>query len=120
MKSILIVDDSEMARTTLCFALKTKQYSVFDAENGKDAIKKLNENSDISLIITDVNMPEMNGIELITHIRNVMGNKAIPIFALTTDDKAGSEVMQKGATGFLQKTSKTSEEVQKIVSKYIN
>jgi CheY-like chemotaxis protein len=119
MKSILIVDDSDMARTTICFALKTKQYSVFGAANGKEAIKILNENSEIGLVITDVNMPEMNGIQLISYIREIMGNKTIPIFALTTDEKAGTEVTGKGATGFLLKTSKTSEEVQKIVSKYI-
>jgi two-component system, chemotaxis family, chemotaxis protein CheY len=119
MKSILVVDDSDMARTAICFALKTKNYQVIDAKDGKDALVKIALNKDIGLIITDVNMPEMNGLELIAHIREVLHDKTTPIYALTTDEKAGKEVVGKGATGYLLKTAKTSEEVQKIVSMHI-
>ncbi len=119
MKSILIVDDSEMARAAMCFSLRIKNYTVVDTASAKEAIAKLGGTGDIGLIITDLNMPEMNGIELIKHIREVMGNKTIPIFVLTTDDSAGKDVLGKGATGFLLKSSKTSEEVHKIVKQYI-
>jgi two-component system, chemotaxis family, chemotaxis protein CheY len=119
VKSILIVDDSEMARAAMCFSLKIKNYTIIDSASGKDAIKRLEGNPEIGLIITDLNMPEMNGIELIKHIRETMGNRSIPIFVLTTDDNAGKDVLGKGATGFLLKSSKTSEEVHKIIKQYI-
>ena len=119
MKSILIVDDSEMARAAMGFSLKVKNYSVLDSANGNDAIRKLTENPDIGVIITDLNMPEMSGIELIRHIRETMGNKTIPIYVLTTDVTAGKEVLEKGATGFLLKSSRTSEEVQNVIKIYI-
>ncbi len=119
MKSILVVDDSEMARTAICFALKTKNYTAIGAKDGKDALEKLKEHSDIGLIITDVNMPEMNGIELINYIRTELGDTKTPIYALTTDEKAGKDVIAKGATGYLVKTAKASEEVQKIVALHI-
>jgi two-component system chemotaxis response regulator CheY len=119
MKSILIVDDSDMARTAICFALKMKNYSVLNATDGKDALKKIEEHKDIGLIITDLNMPQMSGTELIAHIRGVIGDTSMPIYALTTDEKAGKEVIGKGATGFILKNSKTSDEVYKIVRIYI-
>jgi two-component system chemotaxis response regulator CheY len=119
VKSILIVDDSDMARAAMCFALKIKKYTVIDTPNGKDAIKKLGENPDIGLVITDLNMPEMSGLELIRYIRETMGNTTIPIYVLTTDDSAGKDVLGKGATGILLKSSKTSEEIDRIVKKYI-
>jgi CheY-like chemotaxis protein len=120
MKSILIVDDSEMARAAMSFSLKVKNYPVIDCANGNDAIRKLAENPDIGVIITDLNMPEMSGIELLRHIRETMGNKTIPIYVLTTDVTAGKEVLEKGATGFLLKSSRTSEEVQNIIKKHIS
>jgi two-component system chemotaxis response regulator CheY len=108
-----------MARASMSFALKTRKYNVIDAVNGKDALQKLQENPDIGLVITDINMPVMNGIELISTIRGKLGNKTLPIFALTTEESAGADIMANGATGFLLKNTKTSEEIQKIVIKYI-
>lgn len=119
MKTILIVDDSDMARASMSFALRTKKYTVIDAANGKDALQKLKDNPDVGLVITDINMPEMNGIELISTIRTKLGNKALPIYALTTEESAGADIMANGASGFLLKNTKTSEEIQKIVSQYI-
>lgn len=119
MKSILIVDDSSIARSAMCFALKIKNYTVIDSINGKDAVKKLGANQDIGLVITDLNMPAMNGGELVSYIRETMDNKTLPIYVLTTDESSGEEVLGKGATGFLLKSIKTSEEIQDIVRKHI-
>jgi CheY-like chemotaxis protein len=119
MKKILIVDDSEMARTTMSFSLKSKRYEVVEAANGKEAVERLSEHDDIGLVITDLNMPEMNGLELIDHIRKNCRPSDLPVYVITTESKTGNEVMEKGATGFIIKSSKTSEEMHKVVGKYI-
>ncbi len=119
MSKILIVDDSEMARASMSFSLKSKRYDVVEAANGKEALVKLDEHQDIALVITDLNMPEMDGLALIQQVRQFGKKKDLPIYVITTEQKTGDEVIQKGATGVIIKTGKTSEEMHKIVSKYV-
>ncbi|MBN2353279.1 MAG: response regulator [Spirochaetales bacterium] len=119
MKKILIVDDSEMARKSMCFSLSSKRYNVLEAVSGRDAVAKLKENPDIGLVITDLNMPEMNGLELIAHIRSNHKPADIPVYVITTENKTGDDVMKKGATGYIVKSSKTSEELHRIVEKHM-
>jgi two-component system, chemotaxis family, chemotaxis protein CheY len=119
MKKILIVDDSDMARASMSFSLKSRKYDVLDAGNGKEALQKLAANQDIGLIITDVNMPEMNGIELVQNLRKNPATAALPVIAITTDEKMGNEIVAKGATQFIIKSSKSSEEIHAMVLKYL-
>jgi two-component system chemotaxis response regulator CheY len=120
MNKILIVDDSEMARASMSFSLKSKRYGVVEAVNGKDALVKLSEHQDIGLVITDLNMPEMDGVALIQKVRQSDRNKDLPIYVITTEQKTGEEVIKKGATGVIIKSGKTSEEIHKIVSQYVS
>jgi two-component system chemotaxis response regulator CheY len=119
MNKILIVDDSEMARASMSFSLKSQRYDVVEAENGRDAVAKLEVHKDIGLIITDLNMPEMDGISLIRHVRQFGRNKDIPIYVITTEQKTGDEVIKKGATGVIIKTGRTSEEIRRIVGLHV-
>jgi two-component system chemotaxis response regulator CheY len=119
MKKILIVDDSEMARRSMVFSLTSKRYDVLEAVNGRDAVDKLKANADIGLVITDLNMPEMDGRALIAYVRQSPVWKDVPVFVITTETQTGNELMEKGATGFIMKSSKTSEEMHRIVSQYI-
>ncbi len=119
MKKILIVDDSEMARKSMCFSLSSKGHNVLEAINGRDGVAKLKANADIGLVITDLNMPEMNGLELIAYIRKNYTPSDIPVYVITTESRTGDEVIEKGATGYIIKSSKTSEELHKIVSMHI-
>ena len=119
MKKILIVDDSEMARKSMCFSLASKRYDVLEAINGKDAVDKLRRNSDIGLVITDLNMPEMSGLELIGYIRSSHKPSDIPVYVITTESKTGDDVMKKGATGYIVKSSKTSQELHRIVDQHM-
>jgi two-component system chemotaxis response regulator CheY len=119
MKKILIVDDSEMARRSMVFSLTSKRYEVIEAVNGKDGVDKLKANADVGLVITDLNMPEMNGLDLAAWIRKNYKPSDIPVYVITTESKTGDEVIAKGATGFIIKSSKTSEEMHKIVAKVI-
>ncbi len=119
MKKILIVDDSEMARKSMAFSLASKRYDVLEAVNGSDGVVKLKANDDIGLVITDLNMPEMNGMELIAYIRTKHTHPDIPVYVITTESKTGDEVIAKGATGYIIKSSKTSAELHKIVGEHI-
>ncbi len=81
-KTILIVDDSSTYRTLLSFTLEKYNYSVIEAENGDDGLRLLDQKKNIDMIISDVNMPIMGGLEMITAIR--ARNLTIPIVMLTT------------------------------------
>jgi len=67
--SFLIVDDDEIVRKLIVKMLKDEKYEIIQATNGKKALNILAENKDIQLVITDLIMPEMEGIETITHIK---------------------------------------------------
>lgn len=92
-KRILIVDDSSTIRDVLGIALKREGYDVVTAEDGVDALKKLDGQS-INLIITDVNMPNMDGITLVKEVKKLPAYKFTPICMLTTE--AGQEMMNEG------------------------
>ncbi|MBI5599144.1 MAG: response regulator [Deltaproteobacteria bacterium] len=83
-KNVLIVDDCDTTRKILSYMAKSVGYNPVTAVNGLDAIEKLAQN-DISVIVTDLNMPMMDGLEL---VRTVRGNErygAIPIIMVSTE-----------------------------------
>ena len=85
-KTILIVDDSESIREVVSFTLENAGFAVLVAANGKEATNFL-DGQEIDLIITDLHMPEMNGIELIKYVRLNEIYKRIPILFLTTESQ---------------------------------
>ncbi|MGC8803321.1 MAG: response regulator [Bacteroidales bacterium] len=103
-KTILIVDDSESIREVVSFTLENEGYKVLVAVDGKDALKFL-DGTDIDLVITDLHMPVMDGIELIKHIRSMEKYQRIPILFLTTESQAAKkmEAKEAGATGWIIK-----------------
>ncbi len=103
-KNILIVDDSESIREVVSFTLENEGYNVLVGVDGKDALKYL-DGSPIDLIITDLHMPEMDGIELIKNVRKMDNYKRIPILFLTTESQASKkmEAKEAGATGWIIK-----------------
>lgn len=100
---ILIVDDSKSMRQMVAMTLKSAGFQVVEAEDGMMAIGVFNSNRDTSLIITDVNMPNMGGIEFTKKIREL--NKSIPILMLTTESSDTMKMTGKsvGATGWIVK-----------------
>ena len=92
-KTILIVDDSSSVRTVVATALKGAGYSVVDACDGKDALGKLNGDK-IHLIISDVNMPNMDGITFVKEVKKLPNYKFTPICMLTTESEQSK--MQEG------------------------
>lgn len=103
-KRILTVDNSKTMRDMVAFTLKGAGFEVFEAEDGVKALALLGKTS-VDAIITDINMPNMDGVTLVKQLRAQAKFKAIPILILTTeggDDKkqAGK---QAGATGWIVK-----------------
>ncbi len=92
-KTILIVDDSASVRTVVATALKGAGYDVIQGCDGKDAISKMTGDK-IHMIISDVNMPNMDGIEFVKEVKKMPAYKFTPICMLTTESEASK--MQEG------------------------
>jgi two-component system, chemotaxis family, chemotaxis protein CheY len=92
-KKILIVDDSSSVRTVARMALREKGYEVLEAANGQEALAKL-DGERCNLIISDVNMPVMDGITLLKEIKRHPNYKFTPVIMLTTE--AGEDKKQEG------------------------
>lgn len=109
-KKILTVDDSASIRQMVSFTLKKEGYEVIEASDGKDALSKIGSGG-VSMVITDLHMPNMNGIELIRALRANPSYKFTPIVMLTTEshqDKKDSG-RQAGATGWIVKPFKPEQ-----------
>ncbi len=103
-KVILTVDDSASVRQMIRFTLEDAGYSVIEATDGRDAITKL-ESNPVNLVFTDLNMPFVDGIQLIKHIRSSSVNKFLPIIMITTESQNDKKMQgkQAGATGWIVK-----------------
>ena len=102
---LLIVDDSAMLRDMLTYALDEGGYSsVEEAIDGVDGLEKA-KNTTFDLIITDVNMPNMDGLTLVQELRKLDQYKKTPILVLTTErsDEMKSKGKEAGATGWIVK-----------------
>jgi two-component system chemotaxis response regulator CheY len=103
-KTIMTVDDSASVRQMVSFTLREAGFEVVEAVDGLDAMSKLN-GSPIHMVLTDLNMPNMDGIELIRNLRAYPACKFIPIIMLTTESQAEKKQEGKaaGATGWIVK-----------------
>lgn len=104
MAQILVVDDSASMRQMVAFTLKAAGHVVTEAVDGVDGLKKA-KSSTFDLVITDVNMPNMDGITLTKELRAVSNYRFTPILTLTTESSAEKKMAgkQAGATGWLVK-----------------
>jgi len=104
-KTIMIVDDSSTMLMSLRNSLEIAGFNVLEANDGSVALRNLQAGAKPDLIITDINMPNMGGIELIGKARALPGLRFIPILALTTESQQGKrdEAKKLGATGWLLK-----------------
>lgn len=113
---VLVVDDDFINRKLLHTLLK-KNPSVketIEAENGSDALDKLKKDSTIDLILLDIMMPVVDGIEFLKIFRSDMSNAHIPVIVLSTDDTRKTEVFDNGANDFLRKPVKEEKLNEKI------
>ncbi len=118
-KCIMTVDDSASIRQMVSFTLKGAGYEVIEAVDGKDALSKLNGKA-VNMILTDLNMPNLDGIGLIKGVRSIPAYKFIPIVMLTTESQEARKLEGKsaGATGWIIKPFKP-EQLIAVVKKVI-
>jgi two-component system chemotaxis response regulator CheY len=104
-KNILIVDDSESIRAVVGMALRSEGYNVIVGEDGQHGLELLLENDTINLIISDLNMPRMDGISFLKEVRKLERFKYLPILILTTESQESKKLEAKnsGATGWIIK-----------------
>lgn len=124
-KNILIVDDSPTLRASVNFVLTGGGYNVFQAENGEAGLLKLDEikktGERVNLIISDVNMPKMNGLEFLRNIKDKNSlNKFIPVIILTTEREETLKQQGKeyGAAGWMTKPFKP-DLLLSVIKKFI-
>ncbi len=121
MKKIaLIADDSTTIRKFVSFALKSMGIDVVAACDGMEALEKLN-NEKFDIVITDLNMPHVDGYELITSIREIEEYKSIPIIILSSeqDEEDKAKGYNVGADSYMVKPFDTKR-LQYEVSKFLN
>ena len=108
-KVILTVDDSASVRQMVKFTLSDAGYTVIEAVDGRDALSKLT--NPVNLVITDLNMPNLDGIGLIRQVRANPACKGIPIIMLTTESQETRKLEGKaaGATGWIVKPFATQQ-----------
>lgn len=105
LRKVMIVDDSVSIRRTIGFVLRRGGYEVIEAEDGCDALEKL-ARSMVDLVLTDINMPEMDGITLIRTLRQQPAMRSKPILMLTSETpgkKQEDEGRAAGASGWVMK-----------------
>lgn len=115
---VLAVDD-DMINLKLLKSMLMKSghvKEVIEAKNGSDAIGELKARNDIDLILLDIIMPIMNGIEMLKVVRADDNLRQLPIIVLTTDETKKSEALESGANGFLMKPIRNDDLLKKMAT----
>jgi len=118
-KTVLAVDDSASIRQMVSFTLKSAGYDVIEAADGQEGLDKAKGRA-FNLVLTDQNMPRMDGLTLIKSLRGMPNYRSVPILMLTTEssDAMKSQGRTAGATGWLVKPfdpNKLIEVVKKVI-----
>ena len=116
MKTIMLVDDSATILLSISNILAKAGYQVEKAGNASDGLDKFRNGAKVDLLITDFNMPEMNGIEFIKEVRKLPGYRFMPILFLTTESQQERRLEAKaaGATGWLVKPATAADMLSTI------
>ncbi len=111
MKTIFLVDDSATILLSISGILTKAGYGVEKAGNAQEAMKKFQAGVKVDLLITDLNMPGMNGIEFIKEVRKLPGYRFMPILFLTTESQQSKKAEAKaaGASGWIVKPASADE-----------
>ncbi|MDK2881212.1 MAG: two-component system, chemotaxis family, chemotaxis protein CheY [Clostridia bacterium] len=120
-RRVLAVDDSATVRSSLKLVLQEAGYDLVLAADGEEALNKIKKSKEkFHLIITDLNMPKMNGIELIKAVRSLPDYRFVPILMLTTESQADKKLEGKkaGATGWIVKPF-TPEQLIGVIQKVL-
>jgi two-component system chemotaxis response regulator CheY len=111
MKKILIVDDSEVIRQQLSRALTEAGLQVVEASDGVDGLERVAEHPDLCLLVLDINMPRMNGLEMLEALKQNPKSASFPVLILTTEAQHSmvARAKQAGAKAWLIKPVKMDQ-----------
>jgi two-component system chemotaxis response regulator CheY len=120
-KKVLIVDDSSTVRQQVAQVLTQVGFLVLEAPDGQVGVEMIEKDSTISCVICDVNMPRMNGIEMVETVKRDAKNKALPVLMLTTDGQPSliKRATDAGASGWVVKPFNPTQLVA-VVQKLTN
>src|SRR5689334_20540343 len=117
---VLVVDDSRTIRQQVGTVLVQAGYEVVEAEDGMQGLTAVGAQRDIALVICDINMPNMNGIEMLAAVKEDAANAALPVVMLTTEGKAQliQQAKRHGAKGWIVKPFK-GDQLVAVVRKLV-
>ncbi|MGI6034947.1 MAG: response regulator [Limnochordia bacterium] len=124
MKTVMIVDDSRTVREAVKYTLGKENFQVIEAEDGQHGLDVLAQQQRmgkrLAMIISDINMPRMDGITFITNVKKMPGMRFVPILVLTTESQQAMKMQGKeaGAAGWLVKPFQPEQLVQ-VVKKFV-
>ncbi len=110
-KKVLVVDDSMTVRQQVGAVLTQAGFEVVEAADGVDGAAAIASNSDLSMVICDVNMPRMNGLDMVSQVKKEPGNANLPIIMLTTEGNPAliKQAKSAGAKGWILKPFKADQ-----------
>jgi two-component system chemotaxis response regulator CheY len=113
-KTILVVDDSSTVRQQVSLALSQAGFSILEAADGREAIAAIEANRHIAMVVCDVNMPVLNGLEMVEQVKSRPEHKALPILMLTTEGQPSmiKRAREAGAVGWIVKPFDANQLVQ--------
>ena len=113
----LVVDDSRSMRTIILKQLKELGFEVYEAENGQQAMSRLHEVKNINLVLLDWNMPEMDGLEVLSLIRGEPAYKQVRVMMVTTESEMSrvATALEAGASEYLMKPFDREALLEKLI-----
>lgn len=115
-KTILVVDDSSSVRHNVAMTLKRAGFAMAEAADGQEGLALVDSNRNIDMVICDINMPNMDGLEMVEKIKGKPENKSLPILMLTTEGQMSlvKRAKQAGAVGWIVKPFNPTQLVQTV------
>jgi two-component system chemotaxis response regulator CheY len=115
-RKILVVDDSKLMHKM--YEVMLRQYPLVYASDGRQALDRLEEHPDIDLVLLDINMPNMNGLEFLAQIRSDGTRSLLPVVIISTEGRDADTVrgMEAGATAYIKKPFH-SEEILDVIAR---
>ena len=113
-KTILVVDDSGTVRQQVSMALKQAGFAILEAADGEEALAAIESNRAIDMVVCDVNMPNLNGLEMVERVKSNPDHKLLPILMLTTEGQPSMirRAKEAGAVGWIVKPFDATQLVQ--------
>lgn len=115
-KTVLLIDDDQLVRESLARVLEEKGLNIVQAQDGKEGLEKA-LSGNIDLVVTDIIMPEVDGLAMLARLRKDPNGAKLPAIILSNDDRVETlnEAMQSGVTIYLSKTVLTADDIAKQI-----